>query len=110
MEEKLVEWTLVSNQKYLGEVLDRKIKKKLARQLTLNSGKLDLLYEKRDGNIVVIELKLSIRTSNDWNSVMNQLLSYLKEIRERYPQCTVEGVILTALENSESPRIALHLI
>lgn len=103
MEEKLVEWTLVSNQKYLEDVLGRRIKKKLARQFALDSGKLDLLYEEWDGKIVVIELKLSIRTPNDWNSVINQLSSYLKEIREMYPHCTVEGVILTALENSREP-------
>ena len=81
----------------------------MARQLTLNSGKLDLLYEKRDGNIVVIELKLSIRTSNDWNSTINQLSSYLKEIRELYPHCTVEGVILTAQENSRDPSDSIAL-
>ena len=111
MEEKLVEWTLVSNQEYLEDVLGRRIKRKLARQLTLESGKLDLLYEDWNGTLVVIELKLSIKTLNDWNSAINQLSSYLKEIREMYPQCTVEGVILTALENSKEPTddIALDL-
>lgn len=111
MEEKLVEWTLVLNQQYLEKVLGRRFKKKLARQLTLSSGKLDLLYEDWNGFIVVIELKLSTRTSTDWNSTMNQLSSYLEEIRKMYPHYTVEGVVLTAQEDSKKPprSIAVNL-
>lgn len=111
MEEKLVEWTLVLNQEYLEEVLERRLKKKLARQLVLSSGKLDLLYEDWDGVIIVIELKLSTKTSTDWNSTTNQLLSYIEEIRKIYPNRTVEGVILTAQEDSRNPSgdIALNL-
>lgn len=104
MEERLVEWTLVLNHKYLEKILNRKLKRKLARQLTLNCGKLDLLYEDDKETIIVIELKLGLKTDSDWASVKEQLLNYLKEINKRvFPDRVVEGIILCAQEDTELP-------
>lgn len=104
MNENIVEWTLVLNKEYLEEVVDRKLAKKLARQLPLESGKLDLLYEDEKGTVLVIEIKIGLRTTNDWRSVEEQILAYVEEVRERmFPTKTVAGIILSAHEDTKNP-------
>ncbi len=83
--ERDIEDLIYSNPSCLDDGLEL-----LARQHVVPSGRIDLLAQDRDGNIIVIEIKKE--TPRD--DVLAQVLSYVKYVRREYPDRKVLGGIV----------------
>ena len=64
----------------------------LERQLFIEAGRLDLLFENDDGEWIVVEVKLNRVGRN----ALKQTKSYMKELKQKEPNKNVKGVIVCA--------------
>ncbi len=85
--EKDVEDYLADNPGLIGADL-----KLAARQLLIESGRIDLLFEDTEGNLIIVEVKLH-RIGRD---ALRQIQGYIHDFRKREPNRKISGVLVSA--------------
>ena len=76
MTEALVQWTLLNNQKYLGQLLDFDISKTIGQEITTDFGRIDFILSNIKGTHLIVELETLLNNKNKLNYCFNQSLSY----------------------------------
>jgi len=75
MDERLVQWVLLKERKYLQSRLGFTLKRKLAENYTTDYGRIDFAYE-TNGEIVVVELETAIDNMSKFNYCCEQVKRY----------------------------------
>ncbi|MDR2127163.1 MAG: hypothetical protein LBP63_10075 [Prevotellaceae bacterium] len=76
MNESLVEWTLLREQKYLNKCLGLGVKKKIFQQYSTEYGRIDFAHELNDGRIAITELETVIDNKSKLEYCQYQCLEY----------------------------------
>jgi hypothetical protein len=81
MNEQLVEWVLLKEPEYLQTKLGFELMRQLGSELTIENCRIDLVFETRAGDILVIELETGIDSESKYKHCAEQMLK-LKRIEQ----------------------------
>lgn len=76
MNESLVQWTLLNNQKYLADSLDFDFSTVLGQEISTDFGRIDFVVKNHSEKSLVVELETIINSSNKRDYCFNQILNY----------------------------------
>ncbi|MDP8226283.1 MAG: hypothetical protein P9L89_01395 [Candidatus Celaenobacter polaris] len=98
MNERLVQWTLLNNLKFLGKSLNFKIATKKGQEITTDFGRIDFILEDSNKNQLIVELETILNAKNKLQYCFYQIKNY-KNVK--FTENT-EYCILYASETKES--------
>lgn len=76
MNEALVQWTLLNNLDYLGNLLQFPIAKKIGQEVTTDYGRIDFIIEDLTKTQLILELETIISNEGKFRYCTNQILNY----------------------------------
>ncbi len=76
MNEALVQWTLLNNQRQLGEFLEFDFSTILGQEITTDFGRIDFVVKNNSDTSLVVELETIINSKNKLDYCLNQVLRY----------------------------------
>lgn len=76
VEEPLVQWVLLREERYLRSCLGLPLMRKLAEQLTTDFGRIDFAYELDNGQVAIVELETAIDNTTKFNYCTEQITHY----------------------------------
>lgn len=76
MNEALVQWTLLNNQKYLSEFLEFNFSSVIGQEISTDFGRIDFVVKNNSDKSLVVELETIIDTKSKRDYCFNQTLNY----------------------------------